>query len=85
MRKHVQDKYNPVVKEKDLLHVNPKYAAVQFPDEREVTVSATPTPAGPGEANESPSLAQSNETPFSTLKRTDSGLHHLPGTNDSDN
>ena len=44
-----------------------------------------PTPAGPGEANESQSLLQSNEILFSSIERTDSGSHDLPRTNDSDN
>ena len=85
VRKHVRDKYDPVVEEIDLLHANLNYAVVQSP---EVTVSArdiAPTPAGPGEANESQSLSQSNEILFFTLKRMDSGSHDLPRTNDSDN
>ena len=88
VRKHVRDKYDPVVEEMDLLNANPNYAVVRSPEGREVTVSArdiAPTPAGPGEANESQSLSQSNEIPFSTLERPDSGSHDLPGTNDSDN
>ena len=54
VRKHVQDKYDPIVEEMDLLHANPNYAVVLSPEGR-VTVSArdiAPTPAGPGEANE---------------------------------
>ena len=85
--KYVRYKYDPVVEEMDLLNANPNYAVVRSPEGREVTVSArdiAPTPAGPGEANESHSLLQSNEIPFSTLERTDSGLHDLPGTSDTD-
>ena len=88
VRKHIRDKYDPVVEEMDLLNANPNYAVVRSPEGREVTVSArdiAPSPACPGEANESQSLSQSNEIPFSTLERADSGSHDLPGTNDSDN
>ena len=56
VRKHVRDKYYPVVEEINLLNANPNYAIVRSPEGREVTVSArdiAPTPAGPGEANES--------------------------------
>ena len=59
VRKHVRDKYDPVVEEMDLLNANPNYAAVRSPEGCVVTVSArdtAPTPAGPGEANESQSL-----------------------------
>ena len=79
--KQVRDKYDPVVEEIDLLHANQNYAIVQSPKGREITVSTrdiTPTPAGPEEANESQSLLQSNEIPFSTLERTDSDSHDLP-------
>ena len=72
----------------DLLNANLNYAFIQLPEGRKVTVSArdiAPTPAGPGEANESQSLLQSNKTLFSTLERPDSGSHDLPGTNDLDN
>ena len=65
--KHVRDKYDPVVKEMNLLHANQNYSFVQSP---EVTVSArdiAPTLTGPGKANESQSLLQSNKIPFSTL------------------
>ena len=88
VRKHVRDKYNPVVEEMDFLNANPNYAVVRSPEGREVNVSAkdiAPIPAGPEQANESQSLSQSNEIPFSTLERPDSGSHALPGTNDSDN
>ena len=88
VRKHVRDKYDPVVEEMDLLNANPNYAVVRSPEGLEVAVSArdiAPTPAVPREANESQSLSQSNEIPFSTLERPDSGSHDLPGTNDSDN
>ena len=88
VRKHVRDKYDPVVEEMDLFHANPNYAVVRPPEEREVNVSArdiAPTPAGPEEANESQSLSQSNEIPFSTLERPDSDWHDLPGRNDSNN
>ena len=64
MRKHVRDKYDPAVEEMNLLHANQNYAVVRSPEGREVIVSArdiAPTPAGPGEANESRSLLQSNE------------------------
>ena len=49
VRKHVRDKYDPVVEEMDLLNANPNYAVVRSPEGREVTVSArniAPTPAG---------------------------------------
>ena len=88
VRKHVRDKYDPVVEEIDLLHANPNYAVVQSLEGREVTASArdiAPTPAGPGDAKDSQSLLQSNETPFSTLERTDSCSHDFPGTNNLDN
>ena len=88
VRKHVRDTYDRVVKEMDLLNANPNSVVVRSPEGREVTVSArdiAPTPAGPGEVNESQSISQSNETPFFTLERPDSGWHDLPGTNDSDN
>ena len=61
VRKHVQDKYDPVVEETDLLNANPNYAVVRSPKGCVVTVSArdiAPTPAGPGEANESKNLSQ---------------------------
>ena len=85
VRKHVRDNYDPVVEEMDLLNANPNYAFVRSPEGREVTVSArdiAPTPGGSGEANETQSLSQSNEIPFSTLERPNSGSHDLPGTND---
>ena len=88
VRKHVRDKYNPVAEEMDLPHANQNYAVVQSSEGHKVTVSArdiAPTPAGPGEANESQSISQSNKFPFSTLERTDSGSHDLPRTNDLDN
>ena len=88
VRKHVRDKYDPVVEEMDLLHANHNYVVVRSPEGREVTVSArniAPTPAGPGEANESQSLSQSNKISFFRLERTDSGLHDLSGTKDLDN
>ena len=87
VREHIRDKYEPVTEKMDLLNANPNYAVVRSPEGCEVTVSAkgiAPTPAGLGEANESQSLSQSNEIPFSTLERTERGLHDLPGTNDSD-
>ena len=55
----------------------------RLPKSLKVTVSArdiVPTPAGVGEANESQSFSQNNETPFSRLKRTNSGSHDLPRT-----
>ena len=73
---------------KSILFPNPNYAVVRLPEGCEVTVSArdiAPTPAGPGEANESQSLLKGNETTFSTLERPYSGSHDLPGTNVSDN
>ena len=88
VRKHVRDKYEPIVEEMDLLHANQNYAAVRSLEDRKVTVSArdiASTPAGPGEANESESFSQSNEIQFSTLERTDSGSHDRPKTNDSNN
>ena len=88
VRKHVRAKYDPVVEQMDFFHGNMNYAVVRSPEGHEVNVSATdiaPTPAGPEEANESQSLLQSNEIPFSTLERPDSDSHDLPGTNDSDN
>ena len=88
VRKHVRDKYDPVVEEMDLLYANQNCAIVRSAEGREVTVSArniAPTPAGREEANESQSLSQSNKIPFSTLERTDSGLHDLSRTNDSNN
>ena len=87
VRKHVRDKYDPVVEEMYLLNGNPNYAVVRSPEGREVTVSLrdiAPTPPGPGEANESQSLSQSNKIPFSALERPESGSHNLPGKNDSD-
>ena len=72
----------------DLLHANQNYAIVRSPEGCKVTVSSrdiAPTPAGPREANESQSLLQSNEIPFSTLQRMDSNSHDLPRTNDLDN
>ena len=87
VRKHVRDKYDPVIEEMDLLNANPNYAVVRLPEGREVTVSArdiAPTPAGQGKANESQSLSQSNEIPSSTLERPESGSNDLPGINDSD-
>ena len=86
VHKHVRDKYDPVVEK--MLHTNPNYAIIRSPEGHKVTVSArdiAPTPAGPGEANESQSLSQSNKILFSTLERKDSSLHDLPGTNDLDN
>ena len=88
VRKHVRDKYDPVVEKMDLLHAKQNYAVALSPEGREVTVSArdiAPTPASPGETNESQSLSQSNEISFSTLERTNSGSHDLPRRNDSDN
>ena len=88
VRKHVRDKYDSVVEEMDLLNANPNYAVVRSPEGREVAVSArdiAPTPAGPGEANESQSFSQSNEILFSTLERTDRSSHDLPKTNNFDN
>ena len=38
-QKNVQDKYDPVVKEVDLLHVNENYTVVRLPEGREVIVS----------------------------------------------
>ena len=87
VRKHVRDKYDPVVEEMDLLNANPNYAVVRSLEGHEITVSArdiAPTPASPEEVIESQSLSQSNEIPFSTLERPESGSHDLPGTNDSD-
>ena len=87
VRKHVRGKYDPVVEEMDLLNANPNYSVVRSPEGREITVSARDialTLAGPEEVNESQCLSQSNEIPFSTLERPDSGSHDLPGTNDSD-
>ena len=58
------------------------------PKDAELNVSAkdiAPTPASSEEANESQSLSQSNEIPFSTLERPDSGSHDLSGTNNLDN
>ena len=59
----------------DLLQANPNYAVVQSFEDHEVFISSrdiAPPTAGPGEANESQNLLQSNEIPFSTLERTDS-------------
>ena len=56
VRKHVQDEYDPVVEEMDLLHANENYAVVRSPKSREVTVSArdiASTRAGQKEANTS--------------------------------
>ena len=71
VRKHVRDKYDPVVEKMDLVHANQNYAVVRSPEGCEVTVSVRDiptTPAGPGEANESQSLSESNKILFSTLK-----------------
>ena len=40
VRKHVRDKYDPIVDEVDLLHANQNHAVVRYPEGREVTVSA---------------------------------------------
>ena len=40
VRKHVRDKYDPVVEEMELLCANPNYAVVRLPEGREVTVSS---------------------------------------------
>ena len=39
VRKHVLDKYDPMLDEVDLLHANQNHAVVRYPEGREVTVS----------------------------------------------
>ena len=59
LRKHLQDKYNPVEEEMNLLYPNKNYVDVRSPKAREVIVSArgiAPAPGGPGDANESQSF-----------------------------
>ena len=38
VRKHVRDKYDPIVDEVDLLHANQNHAIVRYPERHEATV-----------------------------------------------
>ena len=40
VRKHIRDKYDPIVDEVDLLLANQNHAVVKYPEGREATVSA---------------------------------------------
>ena len=56
VRKHVRDKYDPMLDEVDLRHANQNHAVVRYPEGREVTVSVrdvaptatTPSNGDPG-------------------------------------
>ena len=59
VRKHIRDKYDPIVGEVELLNANQNHAVTKYPEGREVTVSArdiapTATPSNTGDQQHMP-------------------------------